>query len=405
MNDITVTGTGLTAIREMVKMSDSIIDALRSESFDPHLKKQLSKTYTVTQAAEMVGRTTTAIRNAENAGALPKPLVTISGRRAGYTLAHVNAMREHFGTRPHRLESEEPVVLAIQNFKGGVGKSTICTHLAEFLAERGYRVLVIDCDSQASTTTTFGFRPDSDLTEQDTLLPYFEHGGPETLDYAVRETYWDGLHIIPANLTLYTSEYQLAAKAGSEGGAGWLYRLRDGIRTVQHRYDVIIMDPPPALGMISLNVIRAANSLIVPTPPAMIDYHSTVTFLRMLEEVLTSVERQLNEPVNYKFLKLLISKFEEGKSAQIGITRMMRNAYQRYVLNAPLKDSAEIDNAGADWKTVYELGRYTTSSQVYRRCLNSLNAVCREVELEIRSTWPSHREAVEEAGYPVDQIV
>ena len=385
-------------------MSDGIIDELRSESFDPHLQKQLERRYTITQAAEMVGRTTAAIRNAEKAGALPHPEVTDTGRRAGYSLGAINVMREHFGTRPGRARGEEPIVLAIQNFKGGVGKSTVCTHLSQFLAERGYRVLVIDCDSQASTTTTFGFRPDSDLTENDTLLPYFMHGGRETLDYAIRQTYWDGLDIIPANLTLYSSEYELAAKAGMDG-AGWLYRLRDGIGTVRDRYDVILMDPPPALGMISLNVLRAANSLIVPTPPAMIDYHSTVTFLRMLEDVLESVEKQLGEPVNYKFLKILVSKFDEGKSAQIGIARLMRNVYQRYVLNAPLRVSAEIDNAGADWKTVYELNQPTTSSHVHRRCLKSFNAVCREIEIEIRSTWPSHREAVEEAGYPIDQVV
>ena len=401
MGDMPMTGTGLAAIREMVKMSDNIIDELRSESFDPHLQKQLAKRYTITQAAEMVGRTTAAIRNAENSGALPSPGRNQNGRRTGYRLRDINIMRDHFGTWPRRADHEEPVILAIQNFKGGVGKSTICTHLSEYLAERGYRILVIDCDSQASTTTTFGFRPDSDLSEEDTLLPYFEHGGPETLDYAIRDTYWDGLQIIPANLTLYSSEYQLAAKAGESGG-NWLYRLRDGIDTVKHRYDVIIMDPPPALGMISLNVLRAANSLVVPTPPAMVDYHSTVTFLRMLEDVLAAVERQLNEPVNYKFLKILISKFEEGKSAQQGIARLMRSAYQRYVLNAMLKDSAEIDNAGADWKTVYELERHTTSAQVYKRCVNSLNAVCRDIEWVIRSTWPSHREALEKAGIPVD---
>lgn len=397
-------GTGLIAIEKMVQMSDNIMEDLRTESFDPHLKKQHDKLYSITEAADMTNRTTAAIRNAEKAGGLPTPKVNTSGRRVGYTLSDVNVMREHFGTKLQRAHDEEPVILAIQNFKGGVGKSTICSHLAQYMAMRGYRVLVIDCDSQASTTTLFGFRPDSDLTAEDTLLPYFEHGGPSDLNYAIRHTYWDGLDIIPANLTLYSSEYQLAAKAGTEGGA-WLHRLRDGIATIEGSYDLILMDPPPALGMISLNVIRAANSLIIPTPPAMIDYHSTVTFMRMLHDVLSSVEKQLGIPLNYKFLKILISKYEEGKSAQVGLARMMRSVYQRYVMDATLKDSAEIDNAGADWRTVYELSRHTTSRQVYKRCLNSLNAVCREIEFEIRSTWPSHRAALEEAGFSIDQMM
>ena len=399
----TQSGTGLDRIRQIVSHSDALIDELRNLAFDPDTEKQLRRRYTITQVADMVGRSANGIRKAEASGALPKPALNERGRRSGYSLEDVNRIRDHFNIRPGRLDTEEPVRLAIQNFKGGVGKSTLCTHFSQFLAERGFRVLVIDCDSQASTTTTFGIRPDLDLESQDTLLPFFDYSESD-LNYAIRSTYWDRLDIIPSNLSLYSAEYELAANAG-QSGPGWIDRLHEGIQTVEEGYDVVIMDPPPALGMISLNVVRSANALIVPTPPAMYDFHSTVTFFRMMEEVLSSVEEAIGEPLNYKFMKILISKYDPGKSAQEFMVNLMGEHYSRYILNTIVKDSAEIDNAGADWHTVYELEKPTTSAKTYKRCLVSLNAVFKEIELLIRSTWPSHAEGLEEEGIMIREAV
>ena len=394
-------GTGLERIRQIVSHSDALIEQLRNLAFDPAAEKQLKRRYTITQVAEMLGRSANGIRKAEASGALPKPAVNAQGRRTGYALTEINRMREHFGIWPGREVGDEPIRLAIQNFKGGVGKSTLCAHFSQFLAERGYRVLVIDCDSQASTTTTFGLRPDLDLEGGDTLLPFFDHS-ESGLDYAIKKTYWDRLDIIPSNLALYTAEYEIAASAG-QSGPDWIDRLHEGISTVADNYDVIIMDPPPALGMISLNVLRSANALVVPTPPAMYDFHSTVTFFRMMEEVLSSVEQAVGQPLNYKFLKILISKFDPGKSAQDFMVKLMGDHYARYILNAVIKDSAEIDNAGADWHTVYELESPTTSAKTYKRCVVSLNAVFREIELLIWATWPSHSEALEAEGIGVKE--
>ena len=400
MNDFDM-GTGLSAIREIVSLSDIVVDGLRDNAFDPHNQKQLTRRYTITQAGELVGRTPAAIRKAEDDGLLPEPEKDHRNRRLGYSLADVNRMRRHFNTWPWRQPDEEPLVLSVQNFKGGVGKSTVCAHLSQYLAEKGYRVLVIDCDSQASTTATFGFRPDFDIGSDETLLPYFDTSSTddpqEDLEYAIRQTYWDGLHLIPSNLSLYTSEYLLAAKAGRTGIA-WLDRLKNGIRTISHSYDVVIMDPPPALGLISLNVLRAANALVIPTPPAMYDYHSTVTFFRMLENILETIEKSIGEPVNYKFLRILISKYDDKKSAQSFVTRIMSKHYAQYLLGAALKSSAEIDNAAVDWKTVFELEKPTTSKRVHERAVATLRSVCESIEFAIRASWPSHRAALEDEG-------
>src|SRR6202012_2976020 len=140
----------------------AVMERLRATVFAPDAQKALDLRFTIGKAGEMVGRTPEAIRQAEPDGRLPAPRMTATGRREGYTLADINAMRDLFGTRPRRAEGDPPLVIAVQNFKGGVGKSTLVCQMAQSLALKGYRVAVIDCDSQASTTTVFGFNPDAD---------------------------------------------------------------------------------------------------------------------------------------------------------------------------------------------------------------------------------------------------
>src|SRR5208283_2934299 len=206
--------------------------------------------FPITRAAELVGRTSAAIREAEKDARLPGVERTASGRRVGYTLAEVNQMRAVFGTRPWRSAEDPVAVIAVQNFKGGVGKSTLSSHLAQYLAIQGYRVCLIDCDSQGSSTTMFGYVPDLDITEDETLYPFFRNAEMSSLAYAVRETHWDGLFLVPANLKLYSSEYELAARI-ARADSNLLNRLAEGIASIADHFDVIILDPPPALGTIS----------------------------------------------------------------------------------------------------------------------------------------------------------
>src|SRR3546814_8185598 len=164
-------------------------------------------------------------------------------------------MRGLFGTRPWRAADDPCCVVAVQNFKGGVGKSTLSVHLAQYLAIQGYRVALIDCDSQASATTLFGYVPDLDLAEDDTLYPFLRQEEMTSLDYALRKTHFDGLELIPANLWLFQSDYEIAARM-ARGQGGLIDRLSKGISRIADRFDVIVLDPPPALCAISLSVDR-----------------------------------------------------------------------------------------------------------------------------------------------------
>lgn len=382
----------------LANRSANVLDRLRNRLFDEGSRKVLDLRFNVRTAAEMVGRSEKSIRDAEADGRLPEPQkAPDTGRRVGYCLAQVNRMREVFGTLPAREDDESALVLSVQSFKGGVGKSTLTCHLAQYFALRGYRVCVIDCDSQASTTSMFGLNPDVDVAEEeDTLYPFFRHGGPTSLQYALQATYWPNITLIPANLGLYDAEYEFAARMARDA-TFVLDRLRDGVNSIRDRFDIILMDPPPALGMISLSVLRAADALLIPAPPNNIDFGSTAHFLRMMTATLEELARA-GGARDYAFVKILVTKMSDTKSAHQAIYRMMQAVFPHDLMRAVLKDSAEIDNATANLKTVYELTGPATRSATHKRCRAHLDAVGREVELLIRKTWPSHHGDLRKEG-------
>jgi chromosome partitioning protein len=384
----------LDAMSALNTRAEHVIARLRASVFAPGEQKIVDHRFTITRTAEMIGRTSEAIRQAELDGRLPTPRIGENRRREGYTLPEVNHMRDVFGTRPRRADGDPPIILAVQNFKGGVGKSTLTCHIAQYLALKGYRVAVVDCDSQASSTTLFGFNPDIDIDDEKTLLPFFRHGGSTDLDYAVRPTPWAGIDLIPANLGLYQAEYEAAARL--RGNADALDRLRRGVESMAERYDVVLLDPPPALGMLSLAVLRAANALLIPTPPSTVDFASTSHFLSMIVDTLQTLEDHGLGSRGYHFLRVVATKVDEGKSAHTQIREMMAAVFGSDMLTNSLLDSAEIDNANVQLRTVYELP--TAGSRTHDRCRNNLDRLNGEIELLIRKAWPSHRPELRRLG-------
>jgi len=385
-----------TRISALAERCSNILEKLRDGAQSKRADERREPIFTIGKAADLVGRTPAAIREAEKDGRLPEPGRTETNRRVGYTLAQLNDMRGVFGTRPWRAADDRCAIVAVQNFKGGVGKSTISVHLAQFLAIRGYRVLLIDCDSQASATTLFGYVPDLDLQEEDTLYPFLRQDELGSLEYAIRATHFDGLDLIPANLRLFQSEYELAARM-ARGQGTLLDRLQQGIASVADRYDVVVIDPPPALGAISLSVLRAANALVVPVPPTVMDFSSTAAYLAMLDETMqVLLDHGMN--TDLAFLRFVASKVDENKSMQRELMGLMGQLFGNALVRTPLKDSAEIDNASARLMTVYELEGPPTSRSVRDRCLTYLDGVNSEIETDIRSMWPSHEGRLRREG-------
>lgn len=382
------------------KQANRVLEAIRDEaSGDTGLRPE--PTFPISRVAELVGRTDSLIREAEKAGRLPEPQRGQNGRRVNYPLSAVNHMRQVFGTAPRREAYEEPAIIAVQNFKGGVGKSTIAVNLAQYLAVKGYRVCLIDCDSQATSTSMFGYRPDLDLDgDLDTLYGYLRAPEEGVQPRMIKDTHFDGLKLVPANLDLYLSEYEIAAEVARTDGddAALVFnRLGDAVREIANDFDIVILDPPPALGMISLGVLSVANAMVIPVPPTIVDFSSTASFVGMACQSMQHLARYRARPI-FNFVRIVASKTTENKGMHKTVLNLMQDVFGRSMLNSTLKESAEIDNASSRFKTVYELDRPISKRDVHERCLASLNAVCSEIELEVRRTWPSHAEALAREG-------
>jgi chromosome partitioning protein len=298
-------------------------------------------------------------------------------------------MREVLDASPRRAPMDPAQIIAVQNFKGGVGKSTVTTHLAHYFAIHGYRVLVVDCDSQATTTTLFGFNPHFNITREETLYPYLSIDPTQTdLLYAVKRTPWPNVDLIPSNLELFDVEYELAA-AGADGQAVLAARfrkLKQGLLDMSRDYDVVILDPPPALGTISLAVMQAANALLVPLAATTPDFCSTVQFLSMMDQVISQlVEAGIS--VDYNFVRLICSKFDANDPSHAMVRSIMEQTFGSTLLPIPILDSAEISHASLRMMTIYELDKPIGTAKTHKRCKANLDEALGQIEQLVRASW------------------
>jgi chromosome partitioning protein len=376
-------------IAEMAEAGERMIERLRRQAFLPESRKGLTVRYGIAEAASLLGCSTNRIRMAEEDGRLPPPPPTENGRRPGYSIEDMLNMREVLGASPSRAPLDTPAIIAVQNFKGGVGKSTLATHLAHYFGVQGYRVLVVDCDSQATTTTLFGFNPHFNITREQTLYPYLSIDPTRTdLLYAVQKTPWPNVDLIPSNLELFDVEYELAA-AGSDGGsvlASRFRKLKTGLQDLARDYDIVLLDPPPALGTISLAVMQAANALLVPLAATTPDFCSTVQFLSMMDQVTEQLQRAGIE-VSYDFVRLICSKFDSNDPSHAMVRQIMEQAFGPALLPVSILESAEISHAAMRMMTVYELERPIGTVKTHKRCRSNLDDAMGQIEALVRRGW------------------
>jgi len=384
-----------------------VMDHARTKGWMPERKKSM-RTFGITEAARMCGRTTETIRNLEKEKKFPPPIIETSAdgktTRRAYTLENINAMRDYFHTRSKKT-GKKPAVIAIANFKGGVSKSYTAIHLAQALALKGYRLLVADLDSQASATLLAGLIPSEEIHESDTLLPYFRRpleGERTRLNFIqnvkslIRKTYFSGIDLIPAGLALYNIELEIPvrnAQAHMQNRAFEFHEmLRDAIygnETIQgiaDDYDFIILDCPPSMSVANINAIYAANSLLVPIPPSYIDISSSKQFFEMLENVFKVYP-------NHKFnlVKIIITKHEqnatqEQQSHNHEIAKVLKHYLQDMALDATMPYSSAITKTSSVLKTIFDVTPKEFKEILYgspktlKNAIDSANDIAFEVE-------------------------
>lgn len=163
-------------------------------------------------------------------------------------------------------------IIAVTNQKGGCGKTTTTVNLSAVLAERGRRVLLIDLDPQAHATVALGLSPaDCQATTDDVLrrdLPLRE---------AILHDHLPGLDVVPSSIPLAAAEQVLSGSPGKER------RLLESLRGIPKRYDYVLIDSPPSLGLLTFNALRAADEAIVPIDPSFLSLHGLGRLLETVE--------------------------------------------------------------------------------------------------------------------------
>jgi len=383
-----------TEIRDLVERQVRLQQELKKVFNTPDSEKLLRKRYKPAEVSQLVGRSRSHIirEEKEDGNDLSPPPLISKNRREGYTQAQIAKLREHFKTTKQLAPEDEPLILSIQNFKGGVGKTSIAVHLAMFLALQGHKTLLIDLDSQGSTTHSLGKIPDFDVSEEETLYYFFRDAlEGQDVDFGdyIKPSYWMNLDYIPANLSLYNSEYEIA---GSDLGAEKFALLYSGIEQVIDNYHIVIIDTPPALGMLSLNALYAATACVIPCPPRMLDFTSTMQFFKMLDNIIGV----LGEDIEYKFLKILPSRkkarTQKNENMDVMEDNILELAYRHfgeYMLENIFYETAALDWATGENKTLYEVESPKGSPQTQRNAIKNINSVCKEIENLIFKTWSS----------------
>ena len=144
-------------------------------------------------------------------------------------------------------------IIAVANQKGGVGKTTTSVNLAACLAEKGFKILAVDMDPQGHLTIGFGINKDElEYTIHDVMLDEINVGQALLIDV------FPGLNLLPANKFLAGAEVEFIGKQDTQ------FILKNILSKIKNRYDYVIIDCPPALGMLTINSMTAADTVLVP---------------------------------------------------------------------------------------------------------------------------------------------
>ena len=362
---------------------------------------------------------------------LPQGRSETEGGAKWFTLDEVLRLRAHFaagGSKaknylPYRPEGQPAKIVAVANFKGGVGKTSTAAHLAMSAALDGYRVLVIDLDSQGSMTSIFGGRVEDEWQTVFPLLArhYASHlqgenrarmgrgDDPLALDDTLSEalkitaadlvqpTHWPNIDLIGAQLNLYWAEFQIPVWRMQ--GRSW--KLWDALTAtlredgLLERYDVIFLDTPPALGYLTINGLAAADIVLVPLGASFLEFDSTGRFFDMLHSTFSSIEEAENmaaralgrEGLAFEWdaVRAVITRYD---GAQQGELAALMQAYLGPVLSPHRQDfTALIGQAGEQVSGIYEADYRDFNRETYARGREAFDATYAAFKRLLVGTW------------------
>ncbi|QIZ82684.1 chromosome partitioning protein [Thalassovita gelatinovora] len=370
---------------------------------------------------------------------LPQGGSETEGGAKWFTLDEVLALRAHFAAegskakeyRPYRPEGLPAKMVAVANFKGGVGKTSTAAHLAMSAALDGYKVLVIDLDSQGSMTSILGGKVDD---EWQTVFPLLarhyatalqaenrsridrgEDPKPldETLSEAlkitapdlIQKTHWPNIDLIGAQLNLYWAEFQIPVwRMASRSWKLW-DALTDTLEAdgILDQYDLIFLDTPPALGYLTINGLAAADILLVPLGASFLEFDSTGRFFDMLHSTFASIEegenmaaRALGRPelsFEWDAVRAVLTRFDASQQAELAA---LMQAYLGDTLSPHRQDfTALIGQAGEQAAGIYEADYRDFNRETYVRGRATFDQTYAAFKRLLLGIWRREEQAAE----------
>lgn len=341
-------------------------------------------------------------------------------RLRAFLAAEGSKAKDYLPYRPAGLPAK---MVAVANFKGGVGKTSTCAHLAMSAALDGYRILVVDLDAQGSMTSIFGGRVADEWQTAFPLLAghYARHlqaenrarvergEMPHPLDATLAEalkiapealiqkTHWPNIDLIGSQLNLYWAEFQIPVWRMQARGWKLWDALSDSLAAsgILDRYDLVFLDTPPALGYLTINGLAAADIILVPLGASFLEFDSTGRFFDMLHSTFASIEegeniaaRALGRPelaFEWDAVRTVITRYDGSQQAEMAA---FMQAYMGRAM-APQRQefTALIGQAGEQVNGIYEADYRDFNRETYMRGRETFDATWAEFKRLLYGIW------------------
>jgi chromosome partitioning protein len=239
-------------------------------------------------------------------------------------------------------------IIALVNQKGGVGKSTTAVNLGAALAIEGRRVLVVDCDPQGNTTTGFGIEKHG--MQRDIYNVLMQEA---SVDDVARATELETLTLVPATINLAGAEIELVSALSRET------RLREALLPIASRYDFVLIDCPPSLGLLTINALTAAEEIIIPVQA---EYYA-LEGLSQLTAVVTRVRSALNPTLHVS--GVLVTMFDGRTRLAMEVLDELEKYFPQQMFKTQIPRNIRLSEAPSFGKPVILFDVKSRGAQAY----------------------------------------
>jgi len=383
---------GIAQLNAVAETALDVVQQVRGSMLAPSERKA-APTFSSAQLAELCGVDLPRLNYLIKKGGLP------TGEKAGTTRREWTLAETRLWVRTIKAKSlRNPklaagVCVTVANFKGGVSKTTTAAALAQGLSLRGHKVLVVDTDPQGSLTTLFGILPDTEVPEEQTILPLCS-GQSDSIMSAIQPTYWDGIDLVAAAPVLFNAEFLLPSRQASDQEFSFWRVLDNGLDEARNEYDVIVIDTPPSLSYITINALMAAQGVVMPLPPNTLDFASSAQFWNLFTEVCGDLFKARGDDKKFHFVDVLLSRVDRQDAVSAAVREWIISAYGSKVLPVEIPKTAIAGIASTKFGTVYDMSASNAQVKTLKRARDAYDQFVDHIEMQVASVWSGDAETL-----------